>query len=301
MLEEMTGDRCQVVVGATAIFAGCPSCVRLQSASMKQLRSDDADVFYEVAGSGSPIVLLHPFPANHELWPPCVNALETSYRLILPDLRGHGDSGIGEGPATMAKHAADLANILEAEQIDRAIFVGVSIGGYILFEFWRKYRARVAALVLCNTKAAGETADSRAVRLQAAADVLERGTEPFFEGLITKLLGETTRRTRPDLADGALRFMRKMSPENVALVQRGMAERQDSVDTLKTINVPTLIVTGDEDQLTGVREAEVMRRNIARSAMIVVPRAGHYSPWEQPQEVGRILRQFADRAGTGAH
>lgn len=268
---------------------------------MKQLRSDDADVFYEVAGSGSPIVLLHPFPANHELWRPCVNALETSYRLILPDLRGHGDSAIGEGPATMAKHAADLTHILEAEQIGRAIFVGVSIGGYILFEFWRKYRARVAALVLCNTKAAAETADSRAARLQAAADVLERGTEPFFEALIPKLLGETTRRTHPDLADGALRMMRKMSPEDVALVQRGMAERQDSVDTLKTINVPSLIVTGDEDQLAGVREAEVMRRNIARSEMIVVPRAGHYSPWEQPLEVGRILRQFADRAGTNAH
>ena len=267
---------------------------------MKQLRSDEADIVYEVAGSGSPIVLLHPFPANHELWRPCVNALETHYQLILPDLRGHGDSGIGEGPATMPKHAADLARILDTERIGKATFVGVSIGGYILFEFWRKHRARVAALVLCNTKAAGETADSRAARLQAAADVLERGTEPFFEGLVTKLLGETTRRTRPDLVDGALRMMRKMSPEDVALVQRGMADRPDSVETLKTINVPSLIVTGNEDQLTGVPEAEVLRRNIARSEMMVVARAGHYSPWEQPQEVGRILRQFADRAGTGA-
>ncbi|HXY03752.1 MAG TPA: alpha/beta fold hydrolase [Terriglobales bacterium] len=262
---------------------------------MKQLTSGDAEIAYEIAGSGSPIVLLHPFPANHELWHPSVNALKSRYRLILPDLRGHGDSGIGEGPATMAKHASDLARILDAEQISRVIFVGVSIGGYILFEFWRKYRARVAGLALCNTKAAGETADSRAVRLQAAADVLERGTEAFFEGMVAKVLGETTRITRPDLIDGVLGMMRKMSPEDVALVQRGMAERRDSVEILKTINIPTLILTGSEDQLTGVSEAEVMRRNIPGSEMIVVPRAGHYSPWEQPQEVGRILRQFADR------
>lgn len=266
---------------------------------MKQVTSDDAEIVYEVLGSGPPIILLHPFPAHHGLWHPAAKALESRYQLILPDLRGHGDSGVGEGPATMAKHTADLVRILDEERIGRAMFVGVSIGGYILFEFWRRYRGRVAALALCNTKAAGETTESRAARLQAAADVLERGTEPFFESLIGKLLGETTRRTRPDLVEGALGMMRKMSPEDVALVQRGMAERPDSIETLKTINVPTLIVTGDEDTVTGVPEAELMKRNVAGSEMKVVSRAGHYSPWEQPEEVGRILRQFADAVNSG--
>jgi pimeloyl-ACP methyl ester carboxylesterase len=266
---------------------------------MKQVTSGDAEIVYEVLGSGPPLILLHPFPANHTLWHPSIRALESSYQLILPDLRGHGDSGVGEGPATMAKHAADLVRILDEERIGRAMFVGVSIGGYILFEFWRSRRDRVAALALCNTKAAGETAESRAARLQAAGDVLERGTEPFFESLIAKLLGETTRRTRPDLIEGALSMMRKMSPEDVALVQRGMAERPDSIETLKTINVPTLIVTGDEDMVTGVQEAELMKRNIAGSEMKVVARAGHYSPWEQAEEVGRILRQFADAVNSG--
>jgi len=270
-----------------------------KSGGMKQVRSGDADIVYEVRGSGPPIVLLHPFPANHDLWQPSATALESRYQLILPDLRGHGDSEIGEGPATMAKHAADLGRILDAEGIGRALCVGVSIGGYILFEFWRAYRGRVAALVLCNTKAAGESTESRAARLQAAADVLERGTEPFFESMVARVLGETTRRTRPDLVDGAFRMMRKMSPEDVALVQRGMADRPDSIDTLKTINVPSLIVTGGEDGLTGVPEAEVIKRNITGSDMMVVPRAGHYSPWEQPEAVGRILRQFADRAAAG--
>jgi len=110
--------------------------------------------------------------------------------------------------------------------------------------------------------------------------------------MIPRLLGKTTPEACPDLVDGALRMMRKMSPEDIAQVQRGMAERPDSVETLKTINVPTLIVTGDEDILTGVNEAELMRLRIAGSQMRVIPKAGHYSPWEQPGEVARLLRQF---------
>src|SRR5437660_7922383 len=173
-------------------------------------------------------------------------------------------------------------------------FVGVSIGGYIFFEFWRRFRGRIAAVVLCNTKAPADTPEGKASRLQAANDVLERGIEPFFESMIPRLLGRTTRETRPDLVEGALRMMRKMSPEDVAQVQRGMAERPDSVDTLKTINVPTLLVTGDEDVLTGVNEAELMRQNIAGSRLRMIAKAGHFSPWERPEEASLLLRQFLD-------
>ena len=266
---------------------------------MPRITSGDAEIFYEVLGSGPPVVLLHPFPANHDLWKPAAQAVVSRYRVILPDLRGHGDSVIGEGPATMEKHAGDLARILDHEEIGRAPFVGVSIGGYALFQFWRKYRARVEALVLCNTKAQADTAEARSGRLQAAAEVIERGTEPFFESMIPKLLGKTTCNTRPDLVEGALRMMRNMSPEDVALVQRGMAERQDSGETLKTINVPTMIVTGDEDILTGKAEAEFMRQHIAGSQLKVIAKAGHYSPWEQPEEVGKLLRQFFDTVRGG--
>jgi 3-oxoadipate enol-lactonase len=262
---------------------------------MKLVKSADAEIAYEVIGDGPPLVLLHPFPVHYEFWIPAAKALLPRYRLILPDLRGHGDSGVGEGPATMAKHAADISRILAEEKIDRAIFAGVSIGGYALFEFWRKYPGRVQALILCNTKAQADTAEGRAGRLQSATDVLERGTELFFEGMVTKVLAAATRATRPDLVEGALRMMRKMSPEAVALVQRGMAERPDSIETLKTIKVPTLLITGDEDGMTGVAEADLMKRHIAGSEMKVVAKAGHYSPWEQPQEVGELMRQFADR------
>jgi len=261
---------------------------------MPRIPSDDAEIFYEANGSGSPVVLLHPFPVHHEFWAPHAQMLSSRYRLIMPDLRGHGESSLGSGPATMQKHAADIARVMDDAGIDRAPLVGVSIGGYAIFEFWRRFRDRVSALVLCNTKAQSDAPEARANRLQVADDVLQRGTEQFFEGMAQKVLGETTRRSRPDLVEGALRMMRKMSAENVAGVQRGMAERPDSVPTLKTITVPTLIITGDEDLMTGLPEAELMKANIPGSQMKVVAKAGHYSPWEQPEEVGKLLRQFLD-------
>jgi 3-oxoadipate enol-lactonase len=261
---------------------------------MPHITSADAEIFYEVIGNGPPVVLLHPFPANHDLWKPAAQALISRYRVILPDLRGHGDSGVGEGPAVMEKHAEDLIRVLDHAKIGRSSFVGVSIGGYVLFEFWRRYGSRIQSLVLCNTKAQADAPEARAGRLQAAAEVMERGTEPFFESMLPKLIGKTTHSARPDLVEGALRMMRKMSPQAVALVQQGMAARPDSVETLKTINVPSLILTGDEDIFTGPAEAELMQRNIRGSRMNVILKAGHYSPWEQPEEVGKLLRQFLD-------
>lgn len=264
---------------------------------MERVISAGAEIFYDVLGEGPPVVLLHPFPVHHKFWLPVAPFLCSRYRLIMPDLRGHGESGLGDGPATMQKHAADIARVMTAVGVDRAPIVGVSIGGYAIFEFWRRFRERACALVLCNTKAAADTADARNGRLQAARDVLERGTEPFFEGMLQKVLGESTRRLRPDLVESGLRMMREMSAEDIAGVQRGMAERADSISTLKTINVPTLIITGDEDKMTGVPEAEIMKQNIARSQMRVIAKAGHYSPWEQPEEAGKILRNFLDAVG----
>jgi pimeloyl-ACP methyl ester carboxylesterase len=261
---------------------------------MVRIASGDAEIAYQVLGEGPPVTLLHPFPTHHEFWLPAAQALISGYRLILPDLRGHGESGVGEGPATMEKHTTDLVRILDHAGVGRATFVGVSIGGYAMFEFWRRNQARMVALVLCNTKAQADTPEAKASRLQAAADVIERGTEQFFQAMLPKLLGKTTHETRPDLVDGALGMMRQMSREDVARVQQGMAERPDSASTLKSINVPTMLVTGDEDVLTGPPEAEFMRQHITGSQMKIIRRAGHFSPWEQPHEAGMLLRQFLD-------
>lgn len=261
---------------------------------MQKIVSDDADIFYDVAGAGPPVVLLHPFPVNHEFWLPIAKYLSSRYRLIMPDLRGHGESGLGSGSATMQKHALDVARVMSDAGVDRAPLIGLSIGGYTIFEFWRRFRDRVSGLVLCNTKAPADGAEALAARLKAAEEVLQQGTEPFFEGMLQKVLANSTRRSRPDLVEGALRMMRRMSAEDIAGVQRGMAERPDSSPTLKTINTRVLIITGDEDTTTGVPESELIKQNIVGSQMRVIPKAGHYSPWEQPEEVGRLLRQFLD-------
>ena len=199
----------------------------------------------------------------------------------------------------MEKHAADIVRILDHVEVGRVPLAGVSIGGYVLFEFWRRYRGRVAALALCNTKAQADSPEAKSGRLQAAADVLERGTEPFFESMVPKLLGKTTRDNRPDLVDGALRMMRKMSAANVAQVQRGMAERPDSLPDLKTINVPTLLVTGDEDILTGPTEAELMRQNIPGSDL--EDRSARWSLLSRGNSLRKLASCYASFSTTCRH
>jgi 3-oxoadipate enol-lactonase len=265
---------------------------------MPRFRSDDAEIVYELVGSGPPVVLLHPFPVNHEFWSPIVPALSSRYQLILPDLRGHGGSEIGDGPSSMEKHARDLTRLLDETGVRQAAFIGVSIGGYILFEFWRRFRERVNALVICDSRPQADTADARANRLKAASDALELGAGQFIESMIPKLMGHTTLSTRPDLVDGARRMMNKMSPEAINRVQRGMAERPDSVADLRTINVPALIVIGDEDILSTPADGELMRQHIPASQLKIIPKAGHYAPWEQPEAVGVVLRQFLDGVRT---
>ena len=262
------------------------------------LSSDDAEIFYTVMGDGPTVVLLHPFPANHKVWLPAVELLAGRYRLILPDLRGHGQSGVGAGPATMQKHATDLLRLSDACGVGKAVFAGVSIGGYVLFEFWRRHRERVSGLILCDTRAGADTDEGRANRLKAAEDVEKQGPVPFIDSMIPKLLGDTTRTTRLDLVERARKMMLEMSVAGIAAVQRGMAARPDSVADLKTINVPTLVMVGAEDTLTPLSEAESFERQIAGSRLQVIPRAGHYAVFEQHEAAGIAIRVFLDGIKT---
>jgi pimeloyl-ACP methyl ester carboxylesterase len=261
---------------------------------MNRIRSGDAEIVYASFGDGPPVVLLHPFPADHEFWLPASQFLESRYRILVPDLRAHGESEAGEGPTTMEKHASDLVRVLDDAHVGRAIFAGVSIGGYILFEFWRRFRNRVAALALCCTRPQADTLEGRDARLKTADDALEHGTEWFADLMLPKLIGKTTREARPDLVLGAKHMMLKMSPMDIAQVQHGMAERPDSVPTLKTIDVPSLIVLGAEDPIATIADGELMRQHLAYNRLSVIPKAGHFAAWEQPEAVGKLLRQFVE-------
>ena len=264
-----------------------------------QIRSDDIQLYYDVAGTGFPIVLLHPFPVHHEFWAPVAPKLSTRYLLLLPDLRAHGRSEVGRGTATMSKHADDLLRLLQAQQIPRAVFVGVSIGGYILFEFWRKYSERVAALVLSNTRAEPDTEQGRANRLKSIEDARLRGTAPFVDAQSQNLIGESTRRNRPDIVATARRLMQRLTVDGLAAVQQGMAERPDSLPTLRGIDIPTLVIAGEEDTLSPLATVQGMQRHIPGAKLAMIPKAGHYAALENSEEFARVLRQFLDSLQLG--
>jgi 3-oxoadipate enol-lactonase len=263
---------------------------------MMRVKSDDGEIAYTTIGTGPDVVLLHAFPSSHEMWLPVANQIAQRYRVTLIDLRGHGDSSPGEGPATMRKHAGDVARVCREAGINRAVFGGVSIGGYILFEYWRRHPEQIRALILANTKASADTAEAQANRLKSAEEVLRCGPDQFLDSMLLKLLGESTRRNRPDVVAAARKTMRG-SAAGIAAVQKGMAERPNSMSTLKTITVPTLIIAGEEDTLIPRSEAEAMHQGIANSDLRVIPGTGHYSVFERPEEAGKMIHAFLDMLG----
>lgn len=262
---------------------------------MMRIRSGDGEISYQVLGKGPDVVLLHPFPANHEIWLPVAESLSSRYRVILPDLRGHGDSTAGDGPATMAKHADDLRHVLDDAGVGRAVFGGISIGGYVLFEFWRRESDRFAGMILSDTRAGADTDDARAMRMKAAGDVERLGPEQFLDAQPARLLGRTTLMARPDLVERVRVMMRKMTVRGISTVQRGMAMRSDSTPVLASIDVPALLIFGEEDELTTVAQAQAMQRQMPTSTLQVISRAGHYSIFERQEDAAIILRQWLDR------
>lgn len=241
--------------------------------------------------------LLHPFPASHEIWLPVAEQLSARYRVILPDLRAHGRSGIGQGPATMEQQARAVAAIMDELVVRRAVICGCSIGGYIAFECWRRFRERISALGLVSTRATPDSDQQRVSRERAARDVEERGPEPYREEQLPGWLGESTRRNRPDIVQATRRAMERGTSAGIAAALRGMAERPDSVATLATIDVPVLIIHGEEDTLVPMSEAEKMHKGLRQSSFVRMTQAGHYLPIEKADETARLLRQWLDKLG----
>ncbi len=261
-----------------------------------RIPSGDIEISYDGLGAGPDVVLLHAFPVNHEMWLPVAHRLASKYRLILPDLRGHGDSGAGTGPATMERHVADLLQVCEAAGVQKAVFGGVSIGGYILFELWRRHPERVAALILCDTRAQADSDAARANRLQSAQQVEQHGPTAFVDALLPRQLSRHTLAERPELVSAVRAMMARMTAAGIAAVQRGMAARPDSRSTLATINVPTLILVGAEDSFIPMADVELMRQGIAGSSSAVLPLAGHLAPFEQPDATAEVIVHFLDSA-----
>jgi pimeloyl-ACP methyl ester carboxylesterase len=262
------------------------------------VKSDDADIFYEALGSGPALVLLHAFPADHGMWMPVAERLATRYRVVLMDLRAHGRSGAGSGPATMQKHAADVIRVCREAEIERCILAGVSIGGYVILEILRRERQRAAGLILSDTRAAADSDEVRANRSKSIDDAKRLGPEPIMETLINRVLGETTRRNRPDLIARVHAMAASMTVERIAAIQQGMAARPDSTSLLPSLTVPTLLLFGEEDVVTPRADAETLNRGIANSTLHVLSKAGHLAILEQDEECARLIRQFCEKLGS---
>ena len=260
--------------------------------------SGDAQLFYTIEGEGPALVLLPPIPCDHRFWLETAKALTSRYRVILPDLRGQGQSEAGSGPITIEKLGRDMVRLLDELQVTKALFAGCSIGGYTLFELWRAAPARVMAMAFCCSRPQADNDANRLKRNQWIKEIEQRGSDNFIEAMLGTLIGPTTARRSPEKIDEARAMMRAVRPEAVIALQQGLAARPDSVETAKTIRVPTFVLAGGEDQSSTVADMKLLVESIRhggyRAEYTELRDAGHYAPWEQPVMVGKLLRRFFD-------
>ena len=222
-------------------------------------------------GTGRPVVLLHAFPLHSGLF----DALGElpGYRLITPDLRGFGASPLGDDPPSIGAMAEDVVALIDQWGLGEVVVGGVSMGGYVAMELLRTAPDRLRGVVLIDTKAEADTSPARAGRHAMADDVLRRGRDAL-DPMVQALLGETTRRSRPDVVDQVMSWLDEADPTSVAWAQRAMADRPDSGALLTATRVPGAVVVGEEDELSPVALAEAMASAWGAHPH-VVPATGH--------------------------
>lgn len=254
---------------------------------------------YSDTREGHPVVLLvHGFPFNRAMWDPQFGSLRARARVIAPDLRGFGASEAGPpGPLTMEQHADDLAALLDAIGVtEPVVFCGLSMGGYVGFQFWRRHRHCVRAFVFADTRAAADSAEARAGRLAMAERVESSGSvHAAVETMLPRLFAPGLRLDSP-VPRQVEAMMASTSPRAIADGQRGMAQRSDSRELLPGITVPTLVIVGEQDVISpGVpREMEAMAAAMPRAVFVQVPNAGHVSNLENPDWFNQALLAFLD-------
>lgn len=261
---------------------------------MMRTRVRGIEMAYEMEGSGPPVVLLHGYPFNRTMWREQAEALSGSFRVIMPDLRGLGETEatVEEEPATMNEMAQDVAALLDQLNIDRAMLCGLSMGGYVAFAFTRRFPLRVRALVLADTRPQADTDEARRVREEQARKVLAEGMTAISDDLLKKTLAPATLYARPDIIERVREMILSTKAEGAAAALRGMAARSDQTPFLPNIIAPTLIFVGSEDRITPPADAELMRREIRGSRLEIIPGAGHVSNLERPDEFNRALLEF---------
>lgn len=242
-------------------------------------------------GHGLPVVLLHAFPLNRSMWEPQIAALFGECRCIAPDFRGFGDS-IPGGPYTMKQFADDVANLLDVLQIDRAVICGLSMGGYVALALLRHHRDRLRGLVLADTRAVGDDDERRRGRVELIETARTVGISGVAEKQLPGLIGKSTREKQPELVQRVRDIILTTPIEGVIGAAEAMRDRPDSTELLETIDVPTLVVVGDEDAITPPKESRAMAERIPGARLEIIPGAGHLSNLERPAAFNTALSDF---------
>lgn len=257
----------------------------------------DISIGYSDRGIGAPLLFLHAFPLNRTMWAAQEEVLSRQYRVITMDLRGHGESDAPLWRFSLEQYADDVAGLLDHLSIEQAVLVGLSMGGYVGFAFYRKYADRVRALVLADTRAQADSEEGRTGRFNLAQTAFRKGPGAVADIMLPKLLGATSLKTRPDLAGHIRRIIEGNDVSGMIVDSMAMADRPDSLPLLPRITCPTLAIVGDEDQTTPLAEAELIAEGIPGARLAVIPGAGHLSNLEQPERFNEVVGKFAASLG----
>jgi pimeloyl-ACP methyl ester carboxylesterase len=249
---------------------------------------------YSDTGSGLPIVFLHAFPLNRTMWAQQEAALSPHCRVVTIDLRGHGESDAPLWHYSLDLAAEDVRALLDHLSIPQAVFVGLSMGGYILFAFYRRYAGLVKGFVLADTKAQPDTPEGKEGRFQMAQTAYKNGPSAVADIMIPKLLSPATIRTKPEIVQRVRMMIEGNQVSGIAGDLMAMAERPDSIPLLKQISCPTQIIVGESDQATPLSDAKLMADQIPGARLAVIPGAAHLANLEQPELFTQIVRSFAE-------
>ena len=250
--------------------------------------------YLDTGGDGTPVVLLHAFPLNSNMWEPQTEALAERFRFVVPDLQGFGGSDAPEDASSysMDTYADQVAGVLDDLGADKVVLTGLSMGGYIAFAFLRRHRDRVAALVLADTRAEADPPEGIEKRTKQQGMVRDEGTSNLIDALAGALLGEATTQKKPDVVQKAKELMAENGPAGFIGALEAMKGRPDSSDELTKIGVPTLVIVGEHDGVTPPDAARKIHEHVGGSKLVVIPEAGHLSNLEAPEAFNGALGEF---------
>jgi 3-oxoadipate enol-lactonase len=246
----------------------------------------------EVRGDGPAVLFIHGYPLDRSIWARPMATLE-GYRRIAPDLRGMGQSDAPDLGYSVETYAGDLAALLDALGVDEVVLCGLSMGGYVAFEFLRRWRRRVRGLVLMDTRAEADTPEGKRGRDAAAATARERGASAIAESMLPNMLSPATRTGAPDIVDRVRRMMAATPISGLVGALGAMRDRPDSTDLLAGLaGLPTLVLVGEDDGITPPARARGLAEAIPGARLEVIRGAGHLPPVERPDETTRALADF---------